>query len=131
MESILKDVGLSNDFEKGILICYYCQEKIIEDYLFSFFSFLIATTFLLASTFLPDILEPAKGSFHRGKFHSVNTLILSIVLFIISILSIIIYSTNILAFGLCGLTLGYIIHLLQDSRTVIGLPVKIQKLVVN
>lgn len=33
---MLKDVGLSNDFEKGVLICHFCQEKIIEENLFGF-----------------------------------------------------------------------------------------------
>ena len=99
------------------LVCFDSYYKMI-------IKFLCASMFLLFSTVLPDILEPATSPFHRGKFHSLNALTVSAILFLVSVLLIFIIEESYFLHGLSGLSLGYLIHLFLDSKTMMGLPKK-------
>jgi len=68
---------------------------------------------------IPDLLEPAKHWTHRGTFHSKKALNLTIWIFAITAIFSLFLS---LFFYLSSFFLGYMLHLLADSTTKVGLP---------
>jgi phosphatidylserine synthase len=91
--------------------------------LFTGWTFLIAWFLFLIGSLAPDLIEPAQiHSFrHRRFFHSWKLLkIISILTIIVIILWLIFKFSVLLYIG--SFLLGYIIHLLLDSMTKMGLP---------
>ena len=80
---------------------------------------------VVAGSIIPDILEPAINSKHRGKCHSKGALKIMAFLFGITafIAMIILFFSNfsIIYVASCFF-LGYVLHLLADSITPAGLP---------
>ena len=76
---------------------------------------------LFFTTLLPDILEPANHYNHRKFFHSKKVLNYLLIGLVISfIISLMLNGFFYVFFGI----LGYVVHLLMDSTTKIGLPQK-------
>jgi membrane-bound metal-dependent hydrolase YbcI (DUF457 family) len=91
-----------------------------------YFNFPINYAFaLIIGSILPDIFEPAYHYTHRGFFHSKRmlkyTFLTVIALPIGFLLSWINLSSGLFLF-IGYLALGYILHLLADSTTPMGLP---------
>ena len=84
--------------------------------IFDYIEYIIIFIF---GSILPDILEPAYGYNHRSFFHSVIFLkIISIAL----LLTIIVAFLKPFYFYISSLIAGYILHLLMDSQSKMGLP---------
>ena len=81
---------------------------------------LLSLGMLVLGAVLPDILEPPTNPFHRSTFHSKLILIIVGSLGIISIIITFLVIANWITLSLCGLFIGYVIHLAQDSQTRIG-----------
>jgi len=81
---------------------------------------------VIIGSILPDTLEPATNSKHRGVFHSWRVLkcIVSIFGFslVISLILLLPDVTKLIVFGISCFALGYSFHLLADSTTKRGLP---------
>ncbi len=77
---------------------------------------------LVLGSILPDLIEPATGPFHRSTFHSLLVLFILSAVGIISIFAVFSFGANIITVGLCAICIGYLIHLILDSRTKMGLP---------
>ena len=80
---------------------------------------------VIIGSILPDILEPADNWMHRGICHSKRALKFSVKIFvvtaIITLISVVLFR-DFLVFYLSCLVLGYLVHLLADSTTEVGLP---------
>jgi hypothetical protein len=87
--------------------------------------FFLGIVCVIIGSILPDILEPADNWMHRGICHSKRTLKFSAKLFgvtaIITLISIVLFR-DFLIFYLSCFVLGYLVHLLADSTTEVGLP---------
>lgn len=68
---------------------------------------------------LPDIMEPAYGPYHRKRMHSVKTGLI-IFGFILAV-NLVIPKNNMFRTLFDSVSVGYISHLLLDSRTKMGL----------
>jgi inner membrane protein len=96
-----------------LIVIYFLLDYIN---LIKFFGYAVT---LIVGSVAPDILEPAKHYTHRKFFHSSTTLkYLTYSLIPLLIFSLII--NNI--FYIFFFVTGYIIHLLMDSTTKMGLP---------
>lgn len=86
--------------------------------------FFIASFLLVFGSILPDIIEPATYWTHREFFHSKKLLLILIVAatLLMSIWVFLLKSQFLLYIS--SFLLGYIFHLLLDSFTKIGLPLK-------
>jgi hypothetical protein len=88
-------------------------------------TFLISSALFVLGNLAPDILEPSRYFTHRDFFHSwklLKILSISIVITVsLWIISWLIFKTQFFLFIL-SFILGYIIHLLMDSTTKLGLP---------
>jgi membrane-bound metal-dependent hydrolase YbcI (DUF457 family) len=83
-----------------------------------------------AGSVLPDIVEPATTSHHRGFFHSKSVLACTLLAFMVTVLvekyPLLLPSSSQLSFTqlwfISSFFLGYSFHLLADSLTPAGLP---------
>ncbi len=102
-----------------LILVYFLMNKLG---LFSYFGYAVA---ILVGSVLPDVIEPAisngnrKAWQHRQVFHSKRTL-KGILILIIPVLILGMFF-NIFLYLFFGL-IGYILHLLMDSTTKMGLP---------
>jgi membrane-bound metal-dependent hydrolase YbcI (DUF457 family) len=80
---------------------------------------------VIIGSILPDILEPAKSWMHRGVGHSKRTLkMLGMIFAVNAILALFSFFINIFSifYVISCCLLGYIVHLLADATTNVGLP---------
>ncbi|MFZ0004591.1 MAG: metal-dependent hydrolase [Methanoregula sp.] len=88
--------------------------------------FVLGFCAVIIGSILPDILEPATNSKHRGIFHSWGALKCIVCIFGISALTDLVLalpeSTKVMVFPVSCCALGYSFHLLADSTTRRGLP---------
>jgi membrane-bound metal-dependent hydrolase YbcI (DUF457 family) len=95
--------------------------SIIKDSTVIFFSGIAC----VIGSILPDILEPANNWMHRGICHSIRALKFSVEIFAITVcisVILIILFREFSVFYVSCLALGYLVHLLADSTTEVGLP---------
>ena len=87
--------------------------------------FLISSALFIFGNIAPDIMEPARYFTHRNFFHSQKLLKILLVsvapVAILWIISWLIFKSQIFLF-IGSFLVGYIIHLLMDSTTKMGLP---------
>lgn len=80
---------------------------------------------VIIGSVIPDILEPANNWMHRGMCHSKRALKFSVTIFVItaftSLISIV-FRDFFVFYVISCLFLGYLVHLLADSTTEVGLP---------
>jgi len=80
---------------------------------------------VIIGSIIPDILEPAYNWMHRGMCHSKRALKFSVMIFVItafiSLISIV-FRDFLVFYVISCLFLGYLVHLLADSTTEVGLP---------
>jgi membrane-bound metal-dependent hydrolase YbcI (DUF457 family) len=88
--------------------------------------FVLGFCAVIVGSILPDILEPATNSKHRGIFHSWWALKCIVCIFGISVAITLVLalpeSTKGIVFAVSCCALGYSFHLLADSTTRRGLP---------
>jgi membrane-bound metal-dependent hydrolase YbcI (DUF457 family) len=97
--------------------------KILTDV--EFYGFGCGFGCVIIGSILPDILEPAYNWKHRGIYHSKRALKFSLTIFVITaLISLIsIFFRDFLVFYVIScLFLGYLVHLVADSTTYVGLP---------
>jgi len=98
---------------------FYFIIKISTDVIF--FGFVC----VIIGSIIPDILEPPRNWMHRGIGHSKRALKFSAKIFVItaliSLISII-FREFLIFYIISCLFLGYLVHLLADSTTEVGLP---------
>jgi len=89
------------------------------------FPWIIGLIVVSIGSIAPDFIEPATNWRHRGIFHGMGTLILIIPLFcltsLITLIGSFFFDFTLFYYASCFL-LGYLFHLLADSRTRMGLP---------
>jgi Predicted membrane-bound metal-dependent hydrolase (DUF457). len=84
-------------------------------------TFLIAWFCFLIGSLAPDYIEPAYNFRHRSFFHSWDFLKILSVITIIMIFICLVYR-SIAMFSIASFLTGYVIHLILDSTTKMGLP---------
>lgn len=106
----------------GIIALYFMKD--FNVYPFDIYWALLAITFSIIGSVLPDKIEPAKNSHHRSLFHSKIALVIAgYIIYKI----IIIGNFNIAGEPLIGqftgfVCIGYISHLILDATTPAGIP---------
>ena len=65
IENILKDVGLFDEYEKGNLKCFFCEETVVQDNLFGF---LVVDKKITPFCDKPDCSEKALQEKNNGDF---------------------------------------------------------------
>jgi hypothetical protein len=89
------------------------------------FNWIIGLVLVAIGSVFPDTLEPANNRYHRGLFHSYGTLVIVLVCFIVSAITVSFshpFPNLTLVYFVSCFFLGYIFHLLADSTTQRDLP---------
>ena len=92
----------------------------------SVIQYLLATIFFIIGSVAPDLLEPsAYHSFqHRKFFHSVRLLLILIIAAgLLAVIWLYLFKSQYILY-IGSLLLGYIIHLIADAPSKMGLPLK-------
>jgi hypothetical protein len=116
-----KEIHILIPFIFILFIWFIAREKFLS--LFTGWTFLIAWFLFLIGSIAPDYIEPSRvHSFrHRRFFHSRKLLKIISIVDIITIILWLIFKIPVLLY-VGSFLLGYVIHLLLDSMTKMGLP---------
>lgn len=91
--------------------------------IYGFDFILLAVASAAIGSRLPDLLEPPKGGYHRGFFHSILFLVLVLLSMIYTYAEVLTADPgNEIVFGLFFAAAGYASHLLRDAFTPARLP---------